>query len=263
MLYEDGREVARATPPQVEAVDGTAAGDAFAAALVLGSSRQRPQTRRSAARAPPAPSRRRGSARNLRCRPRPSSKRYWRHDRLRSSSTATPATTTRSRCCSPLASPELELRRRHDRLPATRRSRRRRRTRCACSSSPAAATSPSPPAPTRPLVRERSRRGARARRERPRRPRAAAPRGGAAQPEHAVDFLARADPGARRPPDARPDRPAHERRAAARAAPGRATGADRADGRLDRRGQPHAGGRVQHLGRPRGRAGASSRAGST
>ena len=34
-LYEDGREVARALPPAVDAVDGTAAGDAFAACLVV------------------------------------------------------------------------------------------------------------------------------------------------------------------------------------------------------------------------------------
>ncbi len=34
-LYEDGREVARAEPPPVDAVDGTAAGDAFAACLVV------------------------------------------------------------------------------------------------------------------------------------------------------------------------------------------------------------------------------------
>jgi ribokinase len=34
-LFEDGREVARAAPPQVDAVDGTAAGDAFAACLVV------------------------------------------------------------------------------------------------------------------------------------------------------------------------------------------------------------------------------------
>jgi ribokinase len=33
-LFEAGREVAHATPPQVHAVDGTAAGDAFAACLV-------------------------------------------------------------------------------------------------------------------------------------------------------------------------------------------------------------------------------------
>ena len=35
MLLEDGEEVARATPPRVEAVDGTAAGDAFTACLVV------------------------------------------------------------------------------------------------------------------------------------------------------------------------------------------------------------------------------------
>jgi ribokinase len=35
VLYEEGREVARAQPPRVEAVDGTAAGDAFCAALVV------------------------------------------------------------------------------------------------------------------------------------------------------------------------------------------------------------------------------------
>ncbi|HET7137043.1 MAG TPA: ribokinase [Gaiellaceae bacterium] len=34
-LFEDGREVARATPPHVDPVDGTAAGDAFAACLVV------------------------------------------------------------------------------------------------------------------------------------------------------------------------------------------------------------------------------------
>jgi ribokinase len=34
-LYEDGREVATARPPHVDAVDGTAAGDAFAACLVV------------------------------------------------------------------------------------------------------------------------------------------------------------------------------------------------------------------------------------
>ena len=34
-LFEAGREVARARPPRVDAVDGTAAGDAFAACLVV------------------------------------------------------------------------------------------------------------------------------------------------------------------------------------------------------------------------------------
>lgn len=35
VLLKDGREVARATPPPVKAIDGTAAGDAFCAALVV------------------------------------------------------------------------------------------------------------------------------------------------------------------------------------------------------------------------------------
>jgi ribokinase len=35
VLLDDGREVARASPPPVEAVDGTAAGDAFTACLVV------------------------------------------------------------------------------------------------------------------------------------------------------------------------------------------------------------------------------------
>jgi ribokinase len=35
VLLESGREIARATPPHVRAVDGTAAGDAFCAALVV------------------------------------------------------------------------------------------------------------------------------------------------------------------------------------------------------------------------------------
>lgn len=35
VLLRDGEEVARATPPRVEAVDGTAAGDAFTACLVV------------------------------------------------------------------------------------------------------------------------------------------------------------------------------------------------------------------------------------
>jgi ribokinase len=35
VLLEDGDEVARAAPPPVEAVDGTAAGDAFTACLLV------------------------------------------------------------------------------------------------------------------------------------------------------------------------------------------------------------------------------------
>jgi ribokinase len=36
VLYEAGEEVARAKPPRVDVVDGTAAGDAFTACLVVG-----------------------------------------------------------------------------------------------------------------------------------------------------------------------------------------------------------------------------------
>jgi ribokinase len=42
-LFENGREVARATPPSVTAVDGTAAGDAFAACLVVSLLEGRPR----------------------------------------------------------------------------------------------------------------------------------------------------------------------------------------------------------------------------
>jgi ribokinase len=42
-LFEDGHEVARARPPRIEAVDGTAAGDAFAACLVVSLLEGRPR----------------------------------------------------------------------------------------------------------------------------------------------------------------------------------------------------------------------------
>ena len=35
LLLEDGEEIARAEPPQVDAIDGTAAGDAFTACLLV------------------------------------------------------------------------------------------------------------------------------------------------------------------------------------------------------------------------------------
>jgi ribokinase len=41
-LFEDGREVARAEPPRVAAIDGTAAGDAFTACLVVSLLESRP-----------------------------------------------------------------------------------------------------------------------------------------------------------------------------------------------------------------------------
>jgi ribokinase len=43
VLLEDGVEVARAAPPQVEAVDGTAAGDAFTACLLVSLLEERPR----------------------------------------------------------------------------------------------------------------------------------------------------------------------------------------------------------------------------
>jgi ribokinase len=43
ILLEDGREVARAEPPPVEAIDGTAAGDAFTACLVVSLLEGRPR----------------------------------------------------------------------------------------------------------------------------------------------------------------------------------------------------------------------------
>jgi ribokinase len=42
-LYEDGREVARAASPPVDVVDGTAAGDAFSACLVVSLLEGRPR----------------------------------------------------------------------------------------------------------------------------------------------------------------------------------------------------------------------------
>jgi len=42
-LFEDGVEIARATPPTIDAVDGTAAGDAFAACLVVSLLEERPR----------------------------------------------------------------------------------------------------------------------------------------------------------------------------------------------------------------------------
>jgi ribokinase len=42
-LFENGREVARAAPPRVDAIDGTAAGDAFAACLVVSLLEGRPR----------------------------------------------------------------------------------------------------------------------------------------------------------------------------------------------------------------------------
>src|SRR3712207_9340982 len=60
LLLEDGEEVARATPPSVEAVDGTAAGDAFWARLGVSLPERRPHPdppQRPGARGPAAAAR--------------------------------------------------------------------------------------------------------------------------------------------------------------------------------------------------------------
>ena len=85
MLLDDGEEIARAAPPPVDAVDGTAAGDAFTACLLVSLLEGRARTSsRSTAPVRPGPSRLRASAHSLRCRPPPRSTRssLSRHDRL-------------------------------------------------------------------------------------------------------------------------------------------------------------------------------------
>ena len=51
VLLEHGEEVARAAPPRVDAVDGTAAGDAFTACLVVSLLEERPRGDEALARA--------------------------------------------------------------------------------------------------------------------------------------------------------------------------------------------------------------------
>ena len=58
------------SPPPVDAVDGTAAGDAFTACLLVSLLEGRGEQDALAARAPRARSPRRGSARSRRCRRR-------------------------------------------------------------------------------------------------------------------------------------------------------------------------------------------------
>ena len=138
--------------------------------------------------------------------------------RRRSSSTATPATTTRSRSCSRSRRPSRAASASRP-SPATRRSRRRPRTRSACSSSPAAPTSRSRRAPTGRSCAS-ARRRVRPRRERARRARPAAADDARRSTQHAVDFLA--ERRSSRASTLVADRPADERRAAARAPPRRA-----------------------------------------
>ena len=213
----------------------------------------RPRARHSRARAPPARSPPRDSAHNLRSPPQTTSQRYSPHDpdadhpRLRSR-----ATTTRSRSCSPSPRPSSTCGRSRP-SPATRRSTRRRTTRCACSSSPAAPTSRSTRAPT---DRSCGKRDVAAHvhgesgLDGPDLPQPSQPRRTSTPSSSSREqYRARGDKPtlvATGPltnvgllfathPDARPER-------------------DRPDGRRDRRGEPHARGRVQHLGRPRGGA---------
>ena len=119
VLLEDGHEVARAEPPPVEAVDGTAAGDAFtrlprrlaargpAARGVAAPRLRRRGARRVALRRPDLAPDRRGGGRaavrrgELGAEPpaRPAAERKLTTPKP-SSSTATRVTTTRSRSCS-------------------------------------------------------------------------------------------------------------------------------------------------------------------
>ena len=251
VLLEGGREVARAEPPPVDAVDGTAAGDAFTACLVV--SHLEGRAARGGARAAPAPP---GALAASRAGAQPSlptaaevdgnTARHEDPARLR------PRPRRRDRDPARAREPEVELVgvttvAGNQSLDKTTANALR------CSSSPAAATSPSPPAPTRPLVREPASRrdvhgesgldGPTCRR----RPGEPGRRARGRLPRRQI----RASDGRH----ARRDRPADERRAPARAAPGGRGGrADRAHGRRDRRGERHAGRRVQHLGRPRGGA---------
>ena len=108
VLLDDGEEIARATPPAVEVVDGTAAGDAFTACLARLTARGARQRRSAAAGV------RGRRPRGLTSGAQPSLPtaaeidaigycRRMRHStisRRRSSSTATPGTTTRSPRCS-------------------------------------------------------------------------------------------------------------------------------------------------------------------
>jgi len=67
VLLEGDRELARAVPPAVDAVDGTAAGDAFCAALLVGllEGRGRPEALRRACAAGALAASRRGAQPSL------------------------------------------------------------------------------------------------------------------------------------------------------------------------------------------------------
>ena len=247
VLLEDGEEVARAEPPQVDAVDGTAAGDAFTACLLV-SLLEGPRPRRGA-----APRLRRRGARSLALRRAALAAdrgRGRRHTRASDDAVildCDPGHDDAIALLLALASPEIELVgvttvHGNQTLEKTTdnalrvlalagpRGRSRRDGR-------------------RPAARARAARcRARPRRERARRAGAAAARLGAGRAARR-----RLPRRARRAGDgARGRRAADERRAGAR--PRHPAGTDRADGRRDRGGKHDAGGRVQHLGRPRGGA---------
>ena len=220
MLLEHGREVARATPPHVDAVDGTAAGDAFTACLVVSllEGRDREEALAACLR------RRRDRRLAIRRTTLTADRGRGRRDTPRVSATkilldCDPGHDDAIALLLALASPELELlgvttvagqpdARQDDRerdprarVRRARRDPRRRRRR--------------PPARARAV-----RRRLRPRRDRARRPRPAAAAGRAGRRARGR-LPRRHDPRARRRRHARPDRPADERRAAARAAPRR------------------------------------------
>ena len=154
VLLEDGEEVARAAPPPVAAVDGTAAGDAFTACLVVSllEGRARDEALRRACAAGALAASRSGAQPSL---PTAAEVDATPGERRRSSSTATRATTTRSRSCSRSPRPRsscvgITTVAGNQTLDKTTRNAlqgaRARRPR---------ATSPSPPALTAPLRRER------------------------------------------------------------------------------------------------------------
>lgn len=67
VLLDGGREVATAAPPTIDAVDGTAAGDAFCAALLVGllQGRERPEALQRACAAGALAASRRGAQPSL------------------------------------------------------------------------------------------------------------------------------------------------------------------------------------------------------
>ena len=148
-LFEDGNEVARAVPPRVDAVDGTAAGDAFAACLVVSLLEGRAARRgASPSLCCRARSLRRGPERNLRFPPQTSWQRYSRHDADPDHSRLRPGARRRDRSPAGRRLAGGRARGRDDRLrqPDARQDDGERTARARVRR--AAATSRSTPAPT-------------------------------------------------------------------------------------------------------------------